>query len=515
MVNYGQLIRTRFAPSPTGFVHIGSLRTALFAYLFARHNNGQIILRIEDTDQSRQVEGAVENLLKVMKHIGIEFDEGFYLDENNTVQERGAFGPYLQSLRLELYQKYAQELIEKKNAYYCFCSSERLDELRKEQTALKKPPMYDGHCRNLNPEELEIKLAEFSAQGGSASGGKFAGKRPVVRFAIPKEGQTVIHDLIYGEMTYENKLLDDQVILKSDGFPTYHLAVVVDDHHMEITHVIRGDEWIPSTPKHILIYQALGWQPSQFAHLPLILNPDKSKLSKRQGDVAVEDFLSKGYLKEALINFVAFLGWNPKTTQEIFSLKDLINKFDLKNINKAAPIFDTNKLDWINGQYIRAKNSGELVNLALSYWEEQGINTESYNRGFLTAILEVEKSRLKTLSEIGERTKYFFELPSYDANLLTWKKSTPEDAKVKLLEIHDLLAQMDNEELKEQNKLETKIKSIIAEKNYDTGSVLWPMRAALTGMPASPSPFEVTSVLAHGHGKNEILRRIKLAADKI
>ncbi|MFA5990692.1 MAG: glutamate--tRNA ligase [Candidatus Doudnabacteria bacterium] len=499
------MIRTRFAPSPTGFVHIGSLRTALFAFLFARHNNGQMILRIEDTDQSRQVEGAVENLLKVMKHIGIEFDEGFYLDENNVAQERGAFGPYLQSQRLELYQKYASDLIENKHAYYCFCSSERLDELRKEQTALKKPPMYDGHCRSLSPEEIQTKLAELKASG----------KNPVVRFAIPKEGHTVIHDLIYGEMTYENKLLDDQVILKSDGFPTYHLAVVVDDHHMEITHVIRGEEWIPSTPKHILIYQALGWQPSQFAHLPLILNPDKSKLSKRQGDVAVEDFLAKGYLKEALINFVAFLGWNPKTTQEIFSLEDLIKDFDLKNINKAAPIFDTTKLDWINSQYIRAKNSGELVNLALPYWEQQGISTESYQRGFLTAILEVEKSRLKTLSEIGERTKYFFELPKYESTLLTWKKSTPEDAKEKLLEIHGLLAQMDAEELKEQNKLEAKIKSTIAEKNYDTGSVLWPMRAALTGMPASPSPFEVTSALAHGPGKDEILRRIKLAADKI
>lgn len=464
-----------------------------------------MILRIEDTDQSRLVEGAVENLLKVMKHVCIEFDEGFYLDENNTVQEKGAFGPYLQSLRLKLYQKYARELIEKKNAYYCFCSQQRLDELRKEQTALKKPPMYDGHCRNLSPEEIQTKLAEIKSNG----------KNPVVRFAIPKEGKTVIHDLIYGEMTYENKLLDDQVILKSDGFPTYHLAVVVDDHHMKITHVIRGEEWIPSTPKHILIYQALGWQPSQFAHLPLILNPDKSKLSKRQGDVAVEDFLAKGYLKEALINFVAFLGWNPKTTQEIFSLEDLIKEFDLKNINKAAPIFDTNKLDWINSQYIRAKNSGELVNLALPYWEQQGINTESYARGFLTAILEVEKSRLKTLSEIGERTKYFFQLPAYEAGLLTWKKSTPQDVKAKLLEIHDLLKQMDDEELKEQNKLEAKIKSVIAEKNYDTGSVLWPMRAALTGLPASPSPFEVVSVLAHGPGKDEILRRLKLAADKI
>ena len=282
-------VRVRFAPSPTGYVHIGSLRTALFSFLYARHNKGTNILRIEDTDQNRYVEGAVENLLRVMKHMGIEFDEGYYLDENNHVQERGDKGPYLQSKRLDLYQKYAEELIEKGSAYYCFCSEERLDEVRKEQMALKKPPMYDRLCRSLTKDQAAAKLEEFKA----------AGKRPVVRQAIPLEGSTTIHDLIYGEIAYEHKTLDDQVILKSDGFPTYHLAVVVDDHSMEVSHVIRGEEWIPSTPKHILLYQSFGWQAPQFAHLPLILNPDKSKLSKRQGDVAVEDFLKKGYLKDA------------------------------------------------------------------------------------------------------------------------------------------------------------------------------------------------------------------------
>lgn len=498
-------IRTRFAPSPTGFVHIGNIRTALFGYLFAKHSKGSFILRIEDTDRARLVEGAVENLLRVMKHLGINPDEGFYLDENNTVQEKGEFGPYLQSQRLSLYQKHALELIEKNKAYYCYCSEQRLTDLRKEQVALKKPPMYDMYCRNLTAEQRETESKQCRSEG----------RNPVIRFAMPQEGRTEVNDLIYGKMSYENKLLDDQVILKSDSFPTYHLAVVVDDHYMQISHVTRTEEWLPSTPKHVLLYEALGWTPPIFAHMPLLLNPDKSKLSKRQGDVAVEDFLAKGYLKEALINFVAFLGWNPKTTQEIFSLEDLISQFNLENVNKSGAIFDINKLDWINGQYIRAKNSGELVNLALPYWQQQGINTESYPRGFLTAILEVEKSRLKTLSEIGERTKYFFELPNYDANLLTWKKSTPEDAKAKLLEIHDLLAQMDTEELKEQNKQEVKIKSFISDKKYDTGSVLWPMRAALTGMPASPSPFEVVSVLAHGPGKDEILRRLKLAADKI
>src|SRR3989344_5124136 len=243
------MVRTRFAPSPTGFVHIGSLRTALFSFLFARSQKGAHVLRVEDTDQSRQVEGALENLLKVMKEVGVEFDEGFFIKDDGTVGERGEYGPYLQSKRLDKYQDAAIQLISSGKAYYCFCSQERLDELKKEQVALKKPPMYDRLCRNLSDDEVKSKLEEFSARGGSASGGKTTGKNPVVRFAIPDEGKTVIHDLIYGEITYDHKILDDQVIIKSDGFPTYHLAVVVDDHLMQITHVIRGEEWLPSTPK--------------------------------------------------------------------------------------------------------------------------------------------------------------------------------------------------------------------------------------------------------------------------
>ncbi|HVY67855.1 MAG TPA: glutamate--tRNA ligase, partial [Patescibacteria group bacterium] len=298
MDNQASTIRTRFAPSPTGFVHIGSLRTALFSHLLARHGNGRVILRVEDTDRTRLVEGAVDSLLRVMKTFGLEFDEGFYLDEAGKVRERGEFGPYLQSERLALYQKNALELIEQGKAYYCFCSEQRLEDLRKEQTALKKPPMYDQRCRRLSKEQAAEEMEKCRAEG----------RNPVVRFAIPADGKTIVPDLIYGDIAYDNKLLDDQVILKSDGFPTYHLAVVVDDHFMQITHVIRGEEWIPSTPKHLLLYQAFGWTPPAFAHLPLILNPDKSKLSKRQGDVAVEDFLQKGYLPEALLNFVAFLG---------------------------------------------------------------------------------------------------------------------------------------------------------------------------------------------------------------
>lgn len=504
MTSHPSKIRTRFAPSPTGFVHIGSLRTALFAYLFAKKNSGSLILRIEDTDQNRYVEGAVENLLKVMNHLGITFDEGFFLDEQGRVQEKGAYGPYLQSRRLELYKQCALELVAKGAAYYCFCDETRLEEVRKEQIALKKPPMYDRCCRKLTPEEVKAKLAEFRTKG----------KTPIIRQAIPTEGQTMVSDLVYGEMHYDHRVLDDQVILKSDGFPTYHLAVVVDDHFMEISHVIRGEEWIPSTPKHLLMYQAFGWQPPLYAHVPLILNPDKSKLSKRQGDVAVEDFLSKGYLKEALINFVALLGWNPKTDQEIFSLQELIEQFDIKKINKSAAIFDINKLDWINSQYIRNLPLRELVALALPFWETLGINTQTYPKTYLEAILVLEKDRLRKMSEIGERTKYFFFQPEYEKQLLVWKKSDEADAKAKLQQLYDFFAQLPENEFT-KNILEEKLKNFIAVNNYDNGSVLWPLRTSLTGLSASPGPFEVAATLYLGMGKNEILKRLKIALYKL
>ncbi len=513
MTDKNSAIRTRFAPSPTGFVHIGSLRTALFAYLFARHNNGVNILRIEDTDQNRLVEGALENLLGVMKTLGVEFDEGFYLQNNDGVGERGKFGPYLQSKRLDKYQRHAQELIAKGKAYYCFCSEQRLEDLRKEQTALKKPPMYDRHCRNLKADEVKKQLEEFKA----------AGKNPVIRFAIPLEGQTVVHDIVYGDITYEHKILDDQVIIKSDGFPTYHLAVVVDDHYMQISHVIRGEEWIPSTPKHLLIYQALGWEPTQFAHLPLIVNPDKTKLSKRQGDVLVEDFLAKGYLKEALINFVAFLGWNPKTEKEFYpSMKELIGDFDLAKINKSPAIFDINKLDWVNSHYVRQMPIEELTDRLIPYWQNDLTigktdvfltavkNTSGKN--YLTAITTLEKERLKKLSEIGERTRYFFAAPDYDAGLLVWKKSNKEKTKQALQELSDLFNLMTDFS---RENLETQIKKFILDNNFDNGSVLWPLRVALTGADKSPGPFEVAATLAIGPGKPEILSRIKCAIKKL
>ncbi len=492
-------IRTRFAPSPTGFVHIGNFRTGLFSHLWAKHNNGISILRIEDTDQKREVEGATEHLLKVIKTMGIEFDEGFYLTPDGQVSERGEHGPYLQSKRLELYTKYAKQLVDEKKAYYCFCTEERLAELRVEQTALKKPPMYDRHCLKLTESEIQSKLEDFKANGGNC----------VIRFFIP-EGKTEVKDLIYGTIQYENKVLDDQVILKSDGFPTYHLAVVVDDHAMEITHVIRGEEWISSTPKHILLYQALGWEPTEFGHAPLILNPDKSKLSKRQGDVTVEDYLKKGYFPEALTNFVAFLGWNPKTEQEIFSLQELTEQFDLTKVNKSGAVFDIHKLDWISSQYIRKVPTSDLAEKLLPYWKEGGIDTEKYSKDYFIGITKLEQERLKKLSEIGERTHYFFVEPEYEAGLLTWKKSTPEDANEKLQKLLILLNSL-GESAWTKEGLEKAIQDFIQENSFDVGSVLWPLRVALTGMQASPGPFEVASTLALGLGTGAVLKRIEKA----
>lgn len=497
-------IRTRFSPSPTGFIHVGNLRTALFNFLVARNLGGTHILRIEDTDQNRKVEGAVEHLLKILQELGIDFDEGVYLNPEGQVAQRGEHGPYVQSERLELYRKYALELVEKGHAYYCFCDEQRLEELRKEQVALKKPPMYDRLCRYLSSEELANKKAEFESSG----------KAPVIRQAIPEQGSTSYNDLIYGEITIEHKNLDDQVLLKSDGFPTYHLAVVVDDHTMEISHTIRGEEYLSSAPKHVLMYQAFGWTPPQFAHMPLILNPDKSKLSKRQGDVAVEDYLKKGYLPEALINFIAFLGWNPKTEQEIFSLEELKQQFDLAKVNRAGAVFDVNKLDWINSHYIRSKPIEELVDLLLPYWREAGVEAAHFPRGYLVAIAELERDRLKKLSEIGERTEYFFATPQYEAPLLFWKKSTPEETKKVLQELHNHLSTLSDSDFT-RDKLEVSLREFIAARGYDNGTVLWPLRVALTGLEKSPGPFEVAATLAQGPDKNEVMNRLQAAQIKL
>ena len=351
-------VRVRFAPSPTGYLHVGGLRTALYNFLFARHNNGKMVLRIEDTDRTRYVEGAVENLIRTLKWTGITYDEGPDIG--------GPYGPYVQSERLDLYREHAQKLIEMGHAYYCFCTPERLEKMRAEQIARKEPPRYDGTCRRLSPEEVAEKLQ--------------SGIPHVVRLKMPQEGETTFQDIIRGEVTFQNALIDDQILLKSDGYPTYHLANVVDDHYMKITHVIRGEEWLPSVPKHIQIYRAFGWDVPQMAHLPLLLNPDRTKLSKRQGDVAVEDYIAKGYLPEALINFVALLGWNPGTEEEFFTLEELIEKFTLERVNKAGAVFDIQKLNWMNGVYIRKLPEDRLIEFLTPFLEKAGYDVSDRER---------------------------------------------------------------------------------------------------------------------------------------
>lgn len=486
-------VRTRFAPSPTGYLHVGSLRTALYCYLLAKHKKGSFILRIEDTDRTRLVEDALEKLLVVLKKVGLDWDEGPDL-QNGQITEKGGYGPYIQSQRLDLYKKYALELISKGQAYYCFCSAERLDDVRRVQELNHQPTMYDGQCCQLDEKVVKENLTK--------------GLPYVIRLKMPKEGTTKFTDLVRGEIEFENKLIDDQVLIKSDGFPTYHLAVVVDDHLMKITHVVRADEWLSSTPKHIVLYKYFGWDIPQFAHLSLILNPDHSKLSKRQGDVAVEDYLKKGFLPEVLVNYMALLGWNPGTEQEIFSLKELEDAFDINKVQKAGAVFDLNKLEWMNSQYLKKLKVEELLNLAVPYLKESGLlSEENYekNKGRLKKAVAITQERLKKISEISEAINFFFQLPVFNPELLIWRKSDKETTLNRLnwlLKFCDTYSGDWTEKGIEEGALKR-----ITDENLDNGTTLWPLRVALSGMEKSPGPFQLAWVL----GKEETLVRIKQA----
>ncbi|MBX4186683.1 MAG: glutamate--tRNA ligase [Candidatus Doudnabacteria bacterium] len=469
-----QEVKTRFAPSPTGLLHVGGIRTALYNFLFARKSNGQMFLRIEDTDKARTVPGALENIIETLHNFGLKPDAE----------------PVFQSSRLDIYKKFAEELIEKKSAYYCFCSTQRLEELRKQQEANHQPPKYDKLCLNLSSDQVIDKLKNNEPY--------------VVRLNVPADLEIRFTDLVHGEINISSNEVDDQVLLKSDGYPTYHLANVVDDHEMQITHVIRGEEWVPSTPKHILLYSAFGWESPQFAHLPLLLSKTKKKLSKREGDVSVQSFMEQGYLPEALLNFVALLGWNPKTEQEIFTMDELIQQFSLDKVNKAGAVFDLDKLDWVNSVYIRKLSLDELLEKIKPFWSEAG----KHPRDFILKILELERERLKKLSEIGERVKYFFEEPEYSAELLIWKKSDKQTIKQNL---EKLLGFFNSNDPTEEN-----IKKFIADNGMKTGEVLWPLRVALTGLEASPGPFEIISTfIVLPTGKEMVLNRIKKAVTKL
>ena len=390
-------VRVRFAPSPTGFVHIGSLRTALYNYLFAKRMGGEYILRVEDTDRTRIVDGAIENMLEAMAWAGVNHTEGVVLGENKEITQVGEYGPYIQSERLDIYKDYVQQLLDSGKAYYCFCSKERLDEVREKQKEAGETPKYDGNCRNLSKEEVEAKLA--------------AGEEYVIRLKLPENHVIKFTDLVRGETEFNTDELDDQVLIKTDGFPTYHFAVVIDDHLMKITHVIRGEEWISSTPKHVYLYEAFGWEAPTFVHLPNILNKEKKKLSKRHGDVAVEDFKKKGYLPEGLVNYVALVGWSPDDNQELFTMKELEEHFSIERVSKSGGVFDTDKLNWVNQHYIKDASDEYITDLAIPFLIEAGYITEedAKNRyDFVKDMVSVVKEKLQYVKEVTEHVNIFF-----------------------------------------------------------------------------------------------------------
>lgn len=493
------MVKTRFAPSPTGFLHVGGLRTALFSYLFAKHHGGVFMLRIEDTDQERFVEGAIENLIQSLHWAGLTIDEGVDIDEKGNVIQKGPHGPYIQSERLSIYKQHADRLLKEGNAYYCFCTKERLDELRKRQELNKQVTGYDGFCRNISLEEAQSRIEK--------------GEMHVVRMKMPREGVTVCEDIIRGTVEFQNTLVDDQVIVKSDGFPTYHLAAVIDDHEMGVTHVIRGEEWLSSTPKHVTLYKLFGWDVPLFAHLPLLVNAERQKLSKRHGDVAVEDFRAKGYLPEAMVNFVAFLGWNPGDERELFTLEELCQEFSLERASKSSAVFNEEKLVWYNKEYLRKMPLSHLANQALPFFVNAGLvkNASDIDVANLEKILVIERERIGTLQELPEAVGYFFtEQPEYESELLIWKKDTREGSKEKLLRLAEKLKTFSESEWNKET-LEKTILVWIEENKFGVGDILWPMRVALSGHKNSPGPFDIAGVL----GKEKTLKRIQTATQKL
>lgn len=474
-------IRIRFAPSPTGFLHIGNFRVALFDYLIAKNLNGELILRIEDTDQKREVEGAAEKLINILDLFDIKFNEGPHLG--------GKYAPYTQSERLDIYKKYYEQLLASGKAYRCFCTEDRLNQMREDQQAQKLAPRYDRLCRELSKEESDKRAAN--------------GEAFVIRQKMPLEGEITVHDELRGDITFNYRDLDDQVLIKSNGVPTYQFASVVDDHTMAITHVTRGDEWLPSYPKNILLYQAFDWAPPKFIHFPLILNKEGGKLSKRKGDVFVEDYLAKGYLPEAIINFCALLGWHPKGDNEILSMSELIKEFFIDGIGVSPAVFDLEKLNYYNAYYIREKSIEELTKLCQPYLEAAEL---TYQKDQLPKIIEISRDRLKTLQDITTVANFCFKDPSYDANLLIWKNLSLEDAKNNLQELKNILEKISDADWNKE-RLEEDVFMYLKTNDKKNGDYLWPWRVAVTGEKNSPSPFEVSWAL----GKTETLKRITAA----
>lgn len=472
-------IRTRFAPSPTGYMHIGNLRTALYAYLLAKSNGGEFILRIEDTDQERYVDGAVDLIFKTMKETGLIHDEGPDIG--------GAYGPYIQSERRNIYKEYAQKLVELGGAYYCFCDKERLDALRAQQEAAKVMPKYDGHCARLSKVEIEAKLA--------------AGVPYVIRQKIPRRGTTTFHDEIFGKITVDNATLDDNVLLKSDGLPTYNFANVIDDHLMNITHIIRGSEYLSSTPKYNLLYEAFGWDIPTYIHVSPVMKDAHKKLSKREGDASYEDFINKGYLKDAIINYIALLGWSPGGEQEIFTMDELINAFNLEGISKSPAIFDIQKLNWLNGEYIRKLSSEEFYELALPYIR-QAVKNESIDTRKISELLH---QRCEKLSDIPEQIDFFDTLPDYSPTLYCHKKMKTNEQN-SLESLKAVLPVLEGLSDWTFDAIHTALFDLIAKLEVKNGLILWPLRVAVSGKSFTPGGgVELADIL----GKEETLSRIR------
>jgi len=474
------VVRVRFAPSPTGYPHLGNIRTALFNWVFARHNNGTFILRIEDTDVARLVEGAADVVLQSLRWLGLDWDEG----------------PYFQSQRLEFYREVADRLLKQELAYHCYCSSERLESMRQEQMKRKQPPGYDHHCRYLTREQR----AEIEASGIT----------PVVRFKSPLEGQTLFNDFLRGQIVFENATLDDFVLLKSNGYPTYHLANIVDDHLMEISHVLRADEWLSSTPRHVLLYQALDWQPPQFAHLPMILGTDRSKLSKRHGATSISEYREQGYLPEAMFNFLALLGWSLDDKTELLTREEIVRHFSLERISRTAAVFNKDKLDWMNGVYLRDLSLEEFIRQTIPFMERDLPSEVSrpLDVDYARQIMPLIQERARTLAEVPQLTDFLFaERVEYDTQLLLGKIEKAEAME----SLQASVAKMDGLKDWDAASLEAAFRPLADELKLKTSAFFGLLRVAVTGRTAAPPLFQTMEVL----GKERCLKRLKTALDKL
>jgi glutamyl-tRNA synthetase len=482
-------IRVRFAPSPTGSPHIGNIRTAVYDWLLRKRSGGSFVVRIEDTDRARYVPGSLDELLESLRWLGLDWDEG--------PEVGGPFGPYFQSERLDIYEKHSAQLLEQGHAYHCFCTPERLAEMRKEQEARKQATGYDRLCLNLPPEEVAAKLAE--------------GVPSVIRFKVPQQGETSFMDVVRGEITFENRQLDDFIIVKSDGYPTYQFANVVDDHLMEITHIIRGEEWISSTPKHILLYQAFGWTPPVFAHAPLILGPDRSKLGKRHGALAFLEYKERGFLPEAMTNYLMLLGWSSGSDQELFTIQELIDGFSLEGIVNHPVIFDIQKLEWMNGVYIRECDLDRLTELCLPYLQQACLvpeNPTPEDVAYARSVVALEQERLKVLSEVVDLTRFFFEdEPEYDEKGVS-KWLGQEHAPELLRRLIDRLQGLSD---LTHDSIEEAVRQVGELMGLSGGQVIHPVRMAVTGRMVGPGLFETMAVL----GRDRVLSRLSRTLDML